>query len=332
MRKFPILILTALLLGAYALFLVYWFTPSPAQPDSPVISETAGTTATGDTEDQPPPEISTTESVPLETVMSPDYALTAKLAFVYDCASEQLVFTLGSQTQSISPASLTKLLTVYVALQYLEPDTPVTAGEECTWIDPESSIAHVKPGNRLTVEMLVEGMLLQSGNDAAYTLAAAAGRAIRQDPALKPRAAIDAFMEQINVQAKALGLENTYFVTPDGLDANGHRTTCADMLKLCLTVMEQPLIRHYAGISQAQVKFESGQTHTWRNTNFLLHPTSKYYCPEACGLKTGSTGKAGNCLLASFYTGERYLIVGVFGCPSYEARFADALFLYESYR
>lgn len=334
MKKWLIITLAAAVLLLYAGFMVYWFTGPGAPGDvtvattlpEPTVPTTAETT-------QPPTEAThATQAPPPPPIMPEDYTLTATHAFVYDCGTEELLFTMGDQQQSISPASLTKLLSAYVALMHLPKDTLITAGEEVTWIDPASSVAHVKPGDTLSAELLTEGMLLQSGNDAAYALAVAAGRVIAKDASLPARSALDVFMEEVNRQAQALGLADTHFVTPDGLDAEGHRTTAADMLKIALLVMEEPTLRHYAGVPRDTVIFESGESHDWLNTNYLLHPESPYYCPEACGMKTGYTSKAGACMIAAFYTGDRYLLVGIFGCPEYEDRFADAMFLYEMYR
>lgn len=334
MKKWMIITVIAVLLVLYGAFVVFLY-PRPDTQAETTVSSTAPaqtTAPTAATTQTLPPETFPEQAPPPETVMPLDYVLTARHAFVYDCASEALLYTLGDQEETISPASLTKLLTAYVALMYLDTDTLVTAGEETTWIDPASSIAFVTPGDTLSVERLVEGMLLQSGNDAAYALAAAAGRAIANDSDLSARQAVDTFMAQVNVQAQALGLADTHFVTPDGLDAEGHRTTAVDMLAIALLAMEDPIIRHYASVSSDTVIFENGGTYDWLNTNFLLHPESPYYCPEACGMKTGYTSKAGACMIAVFYTGERYLLVGIFGCPQYEDRFADALYLYEQYR
>ena len=71
-----------------------------------------------------------------------------------------------------------------------------------------------------------------------------------------------------------------------------------------------------------------GDTVKWKNTNELINPTSKYYCPYATGLKTGQTPYAGSCLLSSFhYEGKTY-VIGVFGCPEKEDRFDDTLQLF----
>lgn len=326
-----LIIVTALL---YAGFMAYWFTgPGALQEDTVPTTQTEVSLLPTEETALPTQSVTVaTQAPPPAPIMPENYTLTARHAFVYDCSTESLLFTLGDQQQSIAPASLTKLLTAYVALQHLPKDRLITAGEEVTWIDPASSVAFVKPGDTLSVEMLAEGMLLQSGNDAAYALAVAAGRVIAKEETMAARNALVVFMKEVNRQAQALGLTDTYFVTPDGLDADNHRTTPADMLKIALLVMEEPTLRHYAGVPKDTVTFESGANHDWLNTNFLLQPESPYYCPEACGMKTGYTSKAGACMIATFYTGDRYLLIGIFGCPQYEDRFADAMFLYEMYR
>ena len=135
----------------------------------------------------------------------------------------------------------------------------VTAGEETTWIDPASSIASVTPGDTLRVEMLIQGMLMQSGNDAAYAVAVAAGRVIADDPQLSAREALNTFMEEVNRQLAQHRLAGTHFVTPDGLDAPGHHTTAADMLSIAILATENPTIRHYAGIAKSPVKLAEYQ-------------------------------------------------------------------------
>lgn len=336
MKKWLLVALAALLLCGYGIFLRFWFTPRPEQP--PVETTEAETL---------PPETSA-EIISPETVpeaiqeitaglvsnkppVDPEYELTARHAFVYDCNSGQLRFTLGDMTQQIAPASLTKLFTAYVALQILVPEMIVTCGKETTWIDPASSVAWVSPGDKVTVELLIQGMMMQSGNDAAYATAVAAGRVLAEDPDYPAKQAVTLFMEEVNAQAQTLGLKGTHFATPDGLDTFDHYTTAEDMLSIALLAMEQPLLRHYSSLSKTSVMYDNGETYTYRTTNFLLQPDSKYYCPDACGMKTGTTKKAGSCLMSLFYNGEGYLLIGVFGCPKYEDRFADALQLYAMY-
>ena len=80
----------------------------------------------------------------------------------------------------------------------------------------------------------------------------------------------------------------------------------------------------YCSISNATVDLEDRQLQ-WHNTNLLVDPTSQYYCPYALGLKTGQTPAAGSCLLSAFDIDGNQYIIGVFGCPDVESRFADTL-------
>lgn len=260
---------------------------------------------------------------------NPNYRLTARNAFVYDCADGVLLFSKGNMDAQIAPASITKLLTAYVALQYLAPDTVVTCGTEVTWIVPAASVAGLRPGDRVTVEVLIQGMMLQSGNDAAQALAVAAGRAIRPD--CGPKEALSVFMDTVNSTAPELGLTGTHFETPDGMDTWKHYTTPNDMLTLGLLVMEHPLLRHCTGMTKATVTFEDDTVREYKNSNFLLQTDSKFYSPDACGMKTGTTKKAGSCLMALFHNGEGYVLIGIFGCPEQEDRYRDALQLYAMY-
>ncbi len=189
----------------------------------------------------------------------------------------------------------------------------------------------VTPGDRVTVELLIQGMMMQSGNDAAYAAAVATGKVLAEDPEYPAKQAMALFMEEVNRQAQLHGLSGTHFATPDGLDTWDHYTTPEDMLAISLLAMEQPLLRHYSSLSKASVMYENGDTYTYYSTNYLLQPDSKYYCVDACGMKTGTTKKAGSCLMSLFFNGEKYILIGVFGCPKYEDRFADALQLYAMY-
>lgn len=301
--------------------------PSPS-PTEAIINTPVSTPAPSPS----PTPVPTPTPTPTPAVAPPaDGSISATHAFVYDCTNNQLLYQLGNQYEAIAPASLTKLMSILVALQYLDEQTVVTAGEEVTWIMENSSIAVVYPGHRLTVEMLVEGMMLQSGNDAAYALAVAAGRAIVGDERISARAAMDAFLAEMAVQIQSMGLTNTNFLCPEGWDTDGHYTCCADLLTIALRAMEEPVIMRYANVYRDYVTYASGHTCVWLNTNALLNPESEFYCENAIGLKTGTTPNAGCCLLSVFQTEKTTLLIGVLGCPDSDSRFSDSLFLYDHY-
>lgn len=336
MKKWLLLVVLVLLVCAYGAFLNNWFSsPVPVLSTEPAQKETRPPETTEQTK-LPETYPTETQEIVVETIshkpeIDPNYKLTARHAFVYDCSAGELLFSLGNMEDQIAPASLTKLFTAYVVLQYLDPETIITCGKETTWIDPASSVAWVGPGDRVPVWLLIQGMMMQSGNDAAYAAAVATGKVLAEDPAYPAKQALALFMEEVNRQVRLHGLSGTHFATPDGLDTWDHYTTPQDMLKISLLAMEQPLLRHYSSLHRASVMYENGETYTYYSTNYLLQPDSKYYCADACGMKTGTTKKAGSCLMSLFFNGEKYILIGVFGCPKYEDRFADALQLYAMY-
>lgn len=340
MKKWPILLSILCGLALCGVLIGAWFTadktpPEATLPETAVTTEqTAAPTTEAVTEPTVEPTTAPTEP-PYPTYETPDESqLHCRHAFVYDLTNRRLLYTYGDQNESISPASLTKLMTCYVALQYLDTDTVITVGEEAGFIAPDSSIAAIRQGNRLTVEMILQGTLMQSGNDGAYVLAVAAGRAIAADPKLDARTALATFMAEVNLWLQRNGLTGTHFVTPDGYDAEGHHTTAANLLQIARLALNEPMIAKYAAMEKAVVTYESGENYTWVNTNWLLRETDfpDLYCPEANGLKTGGTRKAGNCVIATFDDGDRRLMIGVLGCEIINDRFVDARFLFDHFR
>lgn len=296
------------------------------------------------TESQTPatlPTQPTTAPEPTWMVPAKDRTVTASQYFVYDVKADAFLEISGEPEEKIYPASITKLFTCYVAMQYLQPETVLTVGDELDKVAQGSSVARLVKGDQLTVAQLTEAMLLPSGNDAAYVLAVNAGRILCGDPDAGVDTAVKAFMSTMNQQAKDVGMTGTRFSNPDGIHRTKHYTTFADLALLGSLAMDNPTIMKMAKLAEDQVQFvytaprENGDAQSpapghWKNTNYLVDPRSQYYCPYATGLKTGKTPVAGNCLLASFSYKGQELLVGVFGCPEYEDRFADALQLFST--
>ena len=344
MRKILIVMVSLVLAGAAALLLVFSsaygdvFTPTvatePTQMATIAITEGVVTVPTTEATTVPTEPITEPTEPPTEPLPEPpDMShATARQMFVYDVGAQRLLYTKGDQLKRIEPASLTKLFTAYVAMQYLDPNEIVTVGVEATWIGQNSSVAAVGQGCRLSTGMIMQGMLMQSGNDAAYALAVAAGRAIGEDPNMGARDACNRFMEEVNRQLQELGMENTHFTTPDGYHERNHYTTAEDLMKMAILVVDEPVIMESCSLPLAVVRYESGQQYTWKNTNLLLQQNSQYHCPEATGLKTGATAEAGKCLIASFTTEDTTFVIGVLGCTKEDQRFQYALELFEHYR
>lgn len=278
--------------------------------------------------------VPTTEPEPTEPfvpdwmVFSEDRVITARDYFVYDLNAGVYLHASGPEDTVIYPASITKLYSAYVVLQYLSPDHVITAGSELELIDPDSSVAGLEAGDPLTVAQLVQAMLLPSGNDATYVLAAATGRVLLGNANAEPADAVNAFVAEMNRMAPEVGLTGSHFVTPDGIHDEAHYLTFRDLVTLTKLVINTPTIKTYAAACELTVTLSNGNELEWHNTNALINPESDYYCPYAMGLKTGQTNAAGSCLLSYFEFNGRKLVVGVFGCESSELRFEDSLHLF----
>lgn len=250
--------------------------------------------------------------------------------FVYDVGAGEMVWSNTDMLDRLYPASITKLYASLVGLMYLEPDAVVTAGEELNLVPSDSSRAYISRGCKITVKMLVEAMLIPSGSDASYVFAAAAGRAIAGDENLEGEAAVEVFVEELNRQRAEMGLQNSHFTNPDGYHHDDHYMCPADVARVAMMALEDPVIAEYAALQQDSVRFVSGQTITWYNNNLLMDPTAPCYSVSAVGMKTGYTSRAGNCLLAAFRQADREIIVGIFGSVEKYPRYETALALFKA--
>lgn len=289
-----------------------------------------------------PPETEPPETQPSETeppdppvtasqsVVEPP-SLTAQKAFVYDCQTGEYIYVLGELLDAVYPASTTKLFSCYLALQYLSPYTVVTVGHELDMVEWDSTVAGLQVGDTLTVETLIACVLLPSGGDAAYTLAAAAGRVIAGDDGLTGQEAVDVFVAEMNRKAEELGFENTNFVTCDGYHRDDHYISLSALLEIGKLCLEEPAIMNAVSIVEEDVTLENGRTLHLVNTNEVINPESDYYRANCVGIKTGQTTSAGSCLLAAFREGGRYVLIGVFKGEGEDGRFIDVDALYDAF-
>lgn len=202
-----------------------------------------------------------------------------------------------------APASLTKMMTALVvraddALSTVFLVTPLAAST------PGSSM-NVVAGQRLTVLQLLYGLLLPSGNDAAVVLAQGTA------------GSVPAFVAQMNARARAMGLTGTHFVNPHGLDATGHYSTALDLATLGRAVLQDPLLAQIVQTRQQIIRAPDGRIlFDLHNLNELL---GTY--PGADGIKTGTTGAAGENLVAADRQNGHQVIAVVLGSTD---RYADA--------
>ena len=303
--------------------------------ENPTTEATTEATTQATTEPVTEPTTEATEPFVMPPITWATYPeereLTATKAFVYDLQKEEYTYLLGDPREQLWPASITKLFAIHVALQYLDPQWQLTAGSILERIPEDASTAKLEDGDVMTVEMLVQGMLMPSGNDAAYMIATEAGREIAGNPDLDIDAAVETFVLEMNRQAEVLGMTGTRYENPDGYHSEGHYTNFDDLVTVAKLVLENETIMKYAAIPKAAVQPVVGSDKDWINTNLLVNPETDYYCPYAIGLKTGQTDAAGSCLLSAFdIEGHKY-IIGVFGSPLFNDKLDDTLQILNTY-
>jgi len=196
----------------------------------------------------------------------------------------------------------------------------VSVGEEANLPDPGSSLAGLRYGERLTLEQLLNALLIASGNDAAYVIAAHIGRAISGDDQMGYEEAIGVFVQRMNSRAKELGAVHSHFANPDGYHDEEQYTTAGDLALIAREAMthsslQQIVARSNYALPDVRAKDVDGKQTTQHrvltNTNELLDSASPYYLKTCNGIKTGHTPEAGYCLISSAAQGGRSVLAVV---------------------
>ena len=252
----------------------------------------------------------------------------AEYAIVYNATQKSVLFEKNADKKCY-PASLTKLMTAIVALEYLDEDEVFTVGTELSLVNKGSSIAFIAQGHKLTLKMLIQALLLPSGNDAAYTVAVGTYKKVTKNPGLSDKSAVAGFVELMNKKAKELGAISTQFKNPDGWHDDEHYTTTRDMLRISQYAASIELIAKTAATEEIKAVFVSGQHITWKNSNALIIKPSdsnenRYYNEKAKGLKTGYTTEAGFCLTSYAEDDGNIIFVVVMKSNGNGTRFAES--------
>jgi D-alanyl-D-alanine carboxypeptidase len=223
----------------------------------------------------------------------------ARAAILMDARSG-LVLYQKNAWERIPVASLTKMVTALVAVERAPLDLRIEATE---YVRSVPSVIGLDPGDVLTLEQLLYGLILRSGNDAALDIAEALGGG-------SGPAAIESFVALMNGKARDLGLFDTSFVNPNGLDAPGHLSTAFDMAQIARSFMRHPDLARIA----AAKRYEIAGPPLWvfQNLNGFL-----YTYQGADGIKTGFEDLAGRCLAASAARDGRRLISVVLNSDHY---------------
>lgn len=205
---------------------------------------------------------------------------TSAEAYALYCPDNGGLLLSSNPDERLSMASTTKIMTALITLEYAGKDNKtVEFTDEMT---AEGSSMYLKAGERVTLDDLAVGMLMQSGNDAANAAAIAIAGSVED------------FAGLMNARAADIGMDNTRFVTPSGLDDDGHYSTARDMALLMAEAMENPRFCEITAQTSMTVHFiePRGKFVTYPNHNRLL----RMY--DSCiGGKTGYTDKSGRCLV-----------------------------------
>jgi D-alanyl-D-alanine carboxypeptidase (penicillin-binding protein 5/6) len=241
--------------------------------------------------------------------------LSAPAAAVLEASTGKPLFgRAGGQRRLI--ASTTKLMTALVAVSSVRLDRVCTAPPYAA--SPLETQIGLRAGERMRVRDLVAALLLPSANDAAATLAICVA------------GSREAFIERMNARARQLGLRNTRFATPIGLDDPSNYSSAADLARLAIAARESDFLRETMDMPYATLR-SGDRPRTVANRNTLVHQV-----PWVNGVKTGHTFAAGYVLVASGTRNGTTFVAAVLGDPSEAARNADALALlrwaFASYR
>lgn len=228
-------------------------------------------------------------------------------AVVFDVRNNETVFSKNADMKML-PASMTKLVTACTALKYVSPDKVYTVGNEIYLVDPLYSLCGLQPGYRMSLYDLLCGMLMPSGCDAAYCIAAHVGKDVGGS-GLSNREAVSYFCSLMNKFAKEIGMTSSHFDSPEGYERWSHYTTPADMAKLVKYALNNETVSGIVCHNTRNRTIASGQTLHFESTNRLLFPESMYYNPNVIGMKTGTTTVAGYCISVAYDDGMERLIV-----------------------
>ena len=227
---------------------------------------------------------------------APIPGLWAEAWVVYDPASGSVLFGKNEHERDY-PASITKIATALVAIDYaadMEDEVTVDVDWSGDW---RSSRLGIEPGMRTTIEDLFVGMLTVSGNDAADEIAE------------EIAGSEEAFADLMNQKAASLGMHETHFKNAHGLDEEGHYSSAYDLALLSAEAMKYQQFRDVVGQTRNQVEVD-GEYWDVANTNPLLP-----WYEGATGIKTGTTPGSGMSLAASAERSDRELIAIVLGSP-----------------
>lgn len=240
--------------------------------------------------------------------------ITAEAAILIDNKTNKILYS-KNEDKKMYPASTTKILTAIITIENSNLDDVVTASYDAIMSIPEGySSANIQVGEDLTVEQLLEMLLVPSANDAASVLAEYIG------------GSSDSFVSMMNTKLNELNLTNTHFTNSFGMHDDDHYTTASDMAKLLQYCLKNDTFRKIAGSASCAIPATNkSEKRLYASTNELLISTNRNYYQYLMTGKTGYTSQAKECLVSSAYKDNLELIGIILGSSQ---RFKDTRDLY----
>lgn len=248
------------------------------------------------------------EVVQASTAITEEPKLNAKIGLVFDRASKTILYEKNGLKQ-VPMASTTKIMTAIVVLENADLTDVVTIDKKAAGTG--GSRLGLKVNDKITVHDLLYGLMLKSGNDTAVALAIHVG------------GSVEGFVDMMNKTAEEMGLGNSHFVTPHGLDAQGHYTTAYELACMADYGLQNPKFKEIVSTKTYTVTI-NGRPQVISNTNELLGNLDGVY-----GVKTGFTNGANRCLVTACKRGELDIITVVLGADTKKIRTQDSMNLIE---
>lgn len=223
--------------------------------------------------------------------------LNASSALLIDNRTNKILYNKDANKR-LFPASTTKIVTAIIVLENHSLNEEVTASYDAVMTIPSGySTANIQIGEILTVEQLLELLLVHSANDSANVLAEYAG------------GSIDSFVSMMNTKVNELGLTDTHFTNPYGLQENNHYTTSHDLAVIMQYCLKNETFRKISGQASCAIPATNkSEPRKYSSTNELLIAGNRNYYPYLIAGKTGYTSKAGGCLVSVAYNNNLELI------------------------
>lgn len=234
--------------------------------------------------------------------------ISSRTAIVMDTKSNKILYG-KDENRRVAMASTTKIMTATVVIENVNLKEEVTISAKAAGIG--GSRLGLKKDDKISVKDLLYGLMLRSGNDAAIALAEYVG------------GSVEGFAEKMNAKAKELGLQNTHFVTPHGLDDPEHYTTAYELAIMANYAMKNEVFAKIVGTKNYTVTI-NGYSKSLNNTNELLG-----YLQGVKGVKTGFTNNAGRCLVTCTERNGFEIITVVLGADTKKIRTQDSIKLIE---